>query len=231
MNEDLAQRILEVISAGAKGARTETVARALELEREAMGEAFSELKASGAVFGFADYWMTPAQEEAARASILAKLEAAHTAKPKEIGFPADRMLNEAGVPGDAKQRARMVAHWSGLGLVKQVGPNLRLVAKPLPLAARRRALLDRAIEIMDASGPRPWSERELGEKLGAPSQAIADILGFGVIEGRARSIGAGLWVSVAGLSAVDPESTPKQLRERYGLTRPQADAAAKALKR
>lgn len=180
MPESLTDQILATLTDDPNGTRTTDVCRQLGMSPQELGDAFEELRETGRIRGFGGLWLTPEGHRVGVEWFMAALGEAHTKKPKEIGFPPQRIAQAAGLKWGGKALDRIVAELAEEDLVAENDGLVREAGFHPDLPARQRQFLNRVIEAIEAEWLNVPNPHELAKTLVVPIQAVEEVIRLGV---------------------------------------------------
>jgi selenocysteine-specific elongation factor len=215
-----ADRIRALLVGAAQGSTTEFICERLGKAPPQLGDAFAELKASGAVVGFAGLWLGQAEWDQVRQSLAQALAARHAAEPTLPWQPREAVVRDAGWRFAGKPLDRMMAAWAETGEVAVQGTGVRQADFRVQLNARQRELLTRVQAELNREPVNTPSTVEIARALAVPEPAIAEILRVGEYAGEIIAAGEGVFYEAEQWAAL-------VARLRANVTEPFTAAAAR----
>jgi selenocysteine-specific elongation factor len=181
--------ILELVRRWPDGILTSEICDRLRVTPQMLGDIFEGLREDGQLLGFAGLWLTPEQYRQGCSRFLKALSEEHGKTPSVPGIPGDQVARAAGLAWQGKPLDRILAELAARGLVSVSNGEVREGSFRPDLPARQRRFLDRAIEAIEREPITVPPPHEIARTLGAPHQAVQEILRIGVQSGELVAIG------------------------------------------
>jgi selenocysteine-specific elongation factor len=226
--EELEAAILEALGDDPKGLSTEKLCRAVGASAQALGTPFENLLKQGKVHGFAGLWISPKGFEEGTRLFFEALEKAHERQPTATLLPRERISHASGLNWAGKALDRILAHYASQRRIAVSGVNIRLRDFRPQLPKRQREFLDRVKEELEKTPIDVPNPHEIARVLGAPHQAVVEILKLGSQAGELLALGEGIYYTpgqievlkerVRDLTKGEPFGT-SELRKALGTTR------------
>jgi len=197
MDESLPEAILRAIAGQPEGVPTEEVCRRLGRTPQGLGDAFEQLRRQGKARGFAGLWFSAEAFNQAAARFLVALKGLHEAEPEVSGHPMETVAFAAGLPWTGKPLDRIVAALAAEGELVVSGLLVRDPAFRVRLSARQRGFLERVKAHLEQAGVNVPSERAIAKAVGAPVQAVAEVLRLGCEVGEIVRVAEGVFYTKA----------------------------------
>ena len=189
----LAERILSVVERNPLGVSTDRVCEALGETPQSLGGAFEELKAAGSAFGFAGMWVAQEHFRDLADRINLTLETLHSTKPQAAGMPKSQVLAESRIGWPAKSFDRLLAKMSDDEILVVKGSGIAHSGHRIVLNEKQSQLLTRVITAMVAAGATAPNARDLSLSVGAPVQAIEEMIRLGLETGQILRVDDGIY--------------------------------------
>jgi selenocysteine-specific elongation factor len=189
----LSERILSVVNRNALGVSTDRVCEALGETPQSLGTAFEELKATGKAIGFAGVWVSEQHYRGLADRVNVTLETLHSEKPQSAGLPKSQVLAESGIGWPAKSFDRLLAKMAEDDLLVVKGSGIAHSGHRIVLNEKQEQLLSRVIAAMVNAGASAPSANDLSLSVGAPVQAIEEMLRLGVETGQILRVDDGIY--------------------------------------
>lgn len=211
MAESLTDQILKTLTDDPNGTRTNDICRQLGKSPQELGDAFEELRESGQVRGFAGLWLTPAGYQVGLGWFMAALGEAHEKKPKETGFPPQRIAQAAGLKWAGKALDRVVAELEEEDLVALYDGQVREAGFHPDLPARQRQFLNRVIDAIEVEWLNVPNPHEISKTLVVPIQAVEEVIRVGISTGELIQVADQVFYTPRQLQAIQ-----SKLQETFG---------------
>jgi selenocysteine-specific elongation factor len=196
------EAVLAMLSGNMDGVPTEAICQRLGRTPQALGDMFERLLQEQKVVGFAGLWFEPAAFRQAVLQLQKALGELHAANPRLASIPRDQVVAKAGLRWSGKPLERVLAALASKGIVRIEGSSLRDPAFSVQLTPRQREFLGRAIEALGRGRATPPPPHELARELGAPIQAVEEILRLGVEAGELVRVGEGIYFTPRALASM-----------------------------
>jgi selenocysteine-specific elongation factor len=180
----LEERLFDEIASHPLGADTAAICEAVGQSPQALGDAFERLKAEGKAYSFAGRWLAREAYSPVAESVRAALERIHGRNPSSSAIPRADALSASGLGWSAKAFERLIAKMADDGLLVANPNGLRHPEFVFSLTPRQVELLDKVVAEMRRHGAIAAEPAQLAAAVGAPPQAIAEILRLGREAGR-----------------------------------------------
>jgi selenocysteine-specific elongation factor len=175
------------------GATTDSLCEALGESPQALGDAFERHKQSGSALGFAGRWLAREHLPAVAERVRAAMSALHEKQPQSATVSKSQVLAGSGLDWSAKSFDRLLARLVDEGLVSARGSSLAHPDHKISLNEKQDALLSRVISAMENAGASAPSAADLSTAVGAPVQAIEEMIRLGLETSRLIKIDDGIY--------------------------------------
>ncbi|MEO7453697.1 MAG: selenocysteine-specific translation elongation factor [Fimbriimonadales bacterium] len=206
--ETITNRVSAALERHPRGISTERVCEALGETAQNLGGVFEEFKSSGKALGFAGMWVLREHVEALAKEVESELQKLHAARPQAAGIPKSQVLAASAIGWPPKPFDRLLAKMADDGTVVLRGSGVALAGHKIALNEKQAALLERVIEKMVAAGATAPSASDLAAAIGAPVQAIDEMIRLGLETGELIRVDEAIYYPPAVLDALR-----QQLRE------------------
>lgn len=191
--EGTGDRILELLARQPLGATTDSLCEALGETPQALGDAFERHKQSGSALGFAGRWLAPEHLPDVAERVRVAMNALHEKQAQSATVSKSQVLAESGLEWSAKSFDRLLAKLVDEGLVTARGSSLAHPEHRISLNEKQTALLERVIIAMTDAGATAPSPTDLAGSVGAPVQAIDEMIRLGIETGRLVKVDDGIF--------------------------------------
>lgn len=185
--------ILDLLARHPLGATTDSLCEALGKTPQALGDAFEQHKRSGTALGFAGMWLAPEHFPAVAQRVREAMESLHKGQPQSATVSKSQVLAESGLGWPAKSFDRLLAKLVDEGLVNARGSSLAHPDHKISLNEKQAALLQRVVSAMIESGASAPSSEDLAQSVGAPVQAIDEMIRLGIETGALIKVDDGIF--------------------------------------
>jgi selenocysteine-specific elongation factor len=225
---DLGSQIVAVLEAAPNGLMTEEICRKLGRSPQELGDAFERLSQSGRVRGLGGLWLGEDSFQDAQSRFGEALKALHEHQPTKLWQPREPALKRAAIPWQGKPLSRFLSSLESSGLIRVEGTLVKLAEFRVQLTEKQRQFLDRVIAELDKGGINSPSPRTITAAIGAPHQAIDQILILGIEAGEIVQLPEEVFYSLGQidkLKALTRETfgtkpfTAAEFRDRLGSSR------------
>lgn len=216
--EELQTAILEVLGDDPKGLSTEKICRALKVSAQTLGTPFESLLKEGQVLGFAGLWISPKGFEEGTRLFLDALANAHERQPTATLLPRERISQAAGLNWAGKALDRILAHLVAQRLIVVSGVNIRLRDFRPQLPKRQREFLERVKQELEKTPIDVPNAHEIAHSLGAPHQAVSEILKLGAQGGELLALAEGIYYTPAQIEAIKAQVRDLTRGEPFGTS-------------
>ena len=199
---DPSEAVYEAIGDSVHGTSTDEVCRVLGKTPQALGTVFEKLLESERVLGFAGQWFQAPAFEAGSKQFLSALEAAHKAEPSKAYVPREKVVGAAGLKWAGKPLDRIISHLAAQGVLEANGTAVKAQHFKVQLTPRQREFLDRAVAELSREPINTPGVHDLAKLMGAPHQAVEEVLKLGVQAREVVSVGEGVFYTPAQLEAL-----------------------------
>jgi len=227
----LDRELIEALERSSLGLATDELPGAAK----ARSAALDRLRDSGAIHGYAGWWMLPQQREDSSRRLIEALGAAHLAKKSLPLVDLAVLARVAELPLDAKALDRLAASLAQEGAIRKVGNGVALADFAPKLNPRQARLMEALEEFAQRDLKALPTTRDTALALNCPVQAIDSVLQLGRECGRLFVMDEGRWTSLRALRAIlQAASLPKRfdvadLRNATGMSRRDAGHCLTAL--
>ena len=180
-SDGLVDRVIAQLERNPLGVATERVCEALGETAQSLGAVFEDLKQSGRALGFAGVWLANEHYGDVASRVGETLIQLHAKRPQAAGIPKFQVLADSGLGWDAKPFDRLLAKLSDDGLVMLRGSDIAHPDHRIAINDKQAALLQRVIDAMIAAGASAPSSSDLSLAVGAPVQAIEEMIRLGAL--------------------------------------------------
>ncbi len=163
---------------------TGQLARRVGWEDRKLSYELEQAKASGELLSFAGLWMTPQSFEFYANRIESALAKLHQKFQEKSLLPKEGVFMEAEIVWRGKIMDRLISKMVEDGSLRSNGHSIALIDYRPELKDKQRILLDKVVEILDASSPNVSAPHELAGEIHVPVQAIENILVVGIEAGE-----------------------------------------------
>lgn len=192
----------KLVSEAEAGLPSSEASRLLGRSVRDLRDPVERLLAEGRLLVLADLLFTPETFEASTERFVEQLRRLHEQRPSAPAQPRERVVQAAGLPWEGRRLDRVLARLAEEGRVVVEGTMVRDPSFQVPLTPRQRQFLDRVKAALDEAGVNVPSVLELARALGAPPQAVEEILRIGADRREVIRLGDGLHYTVQGLAAI-----------------------------
>ncbi|MDQ2985837.1 MAG: selenocysteine-specific translation elongation factor [Armatimonadota bacterium] len=199
---DLDARIMAHLDKLPAGAPTAKICEALGESPQTLGEAFERLKDTGEAFGFAGHWLAKRHYEDIAVRLGETLAGLHAQRPQAAVVPKSEVLAESGLKWGPKPFDRLLARLVDDGHISARGSYLARPDHQITLNEKQAALLERVVKAMTDAGASVPAPRDLAIVVGAPPQAIEEMIRLGVETGRLIRVDDNIFYPVEALDAL-----------------------------
>lgn len=226
--EELENAILEALGDGPRGLSTAAICKLVGVSAQTLGTPFENLLKAGRVHGFAGHWISPAGFEEGTSQFLEALAKTHERQPTISMVPRERVVHQAGLGWAGKALDRILANLAAQKLITVSGVNIRLRGFRPQLPKRQREFLDRAKAELETEFVNTPNAHEIARRLGAPHQAVEEILHQGHLAGEVHELGDGIYYTPQQMTAImdrlrealqDQPFGAGEMRKALGTTR------------
>lgn len=200
--EELQAAILEALGDDPKGLSTEKICRAVGASAQTLGTPFETLLKEGKVHGFAGLWISTAGFEEGTRLFFEALEKAHERQPTAALLPRERISHAAGLDWAGKALDRILALYVAQRRIAISGVNIRLRDFRPQLPKRQREFLDRVKEELEKEPIDVATPHDIARILGAPHQAVTEILNLGAQSGELLALGENIYYTPRQIEAI-----------------------------
>jgi selenocysteine-specific elongation factor len=190
---DPAEGVLQAIGDSHQGTSTDEICRVLGKTPQALGSVFERLSEAGRIRGFAGLWFQTVVFDKAADLFLAQLTKMHDEAPLQAYLPREKVIEKAGLKWSGKPLDRIISFLVAEGRLEANGTSVKARGFRVRLTPRQREFLDRAISELVKEPVNTPGVHDLAHLLGAPHQAVEEILKLGVQAGEVVSIGEGVF--------------------------------------
>ncbi|MGI8923573.1 MAG: selenocysteine-specific translation elongation factor [Fimbriimonadales bacterium] len=176
----LPERIMAELTRWPTGTETETICEAMGQSPQALGVAFESLKQAGKALGFAGRWLDARQYREFVERIRAATMTLHGQNPQAAAVSKNRVMTESGIDWQPKAFDRLTSKMAEDGQIELHGGDLKHPDYKISLSEKQAALLDRTLSAMKSHGAVAPSVEDLALEVGAPPQAVSEMVRLGV---------------------------------------------------
>jgi selenocysteine-specific elongation factor len=194
--------ILQVTADKPNGVTTEEICRVLGKTPQALGDTFEALSKSGQVRGFAGLWIAADAFTTGVDRFREALVKLHEQFPTSALLPREKVTAEAGLKWSGKPLDRIMAAMAAEGLLRVEGTAVRDPQFSIKLTPRQREFLDRVKFELEKAGISTPNLGDLARAVGAPSQAVEEILRLGTEASEVIRIGDGVYYTAKQLESL-----------------------------
>lgn len=180
IGEGLKGRVMAQLKRSALGVTTDHICEALGETPQSLGSTFEELKESGDALGFAGVWLAAENYDDVAGRINETLLRLHAERPQAAAVPKFQVLADSGLGWTAKPFDRLLAKLSEDGRVTLRGSDIAHPDHKIALNEKQAALLERVLSAMAEAGASAPSASDLAAAVGAPIQAIEEMIRLGL---------------------------------------------------
>jgi selenocysteine-specific elongation factor len=199
---DPSEAVFEAIGDTIQGTSTDEVCRILGKTPQSLGSVFEELLETGRVLGFAGLWFQASAFGAGSKQFLSALQAAHKAEPLKAYLPREKVVAAAGLKWAGKPLDRIISHLAAQGVLESNGTTVKAQDFKVQLTPRQREFLDRTVLELSKEPVNTPGVHDLARLLGAPHQAVEEVLKLGVQAREVVSMGEGVFYTPAQLETL-----------------------------
>jgi selenocysteine-specific elongation factor len=191
--ETLAGRVRAELEKHSLGVSTERICEALGESPQSLGGTFEELKARDEALGFAGTWVASNHFSTVCSQVVQALLDLHGRKPQAAALAKAAVLSAAGLGWPGKSFDRLLAKMAEDGLVVVRGNEVAHIEHRISLNEKQSALLERVLAKMEEAGANAPSPPDLAAAVGAPVQAIEEMIRLGLETGTILRIDEGIY--------------------------------------
>jgi len=195
-------RILDLLARHPLGVSTDVLCEALGETPQALGAAFEEHKRSGAALGFAGMWLAPNHFPAVADRVREAVNTLHAKQAQSATVSKSQVLAASGLNWTPKPFDRLLAKLVDDGLITARGSALAHPDHKISLNEKQSALLQRVTEAMVAAGASAPNAADLASLVGAPVQAIDEMIRLGLETGELVKVDDGIFYPPVALEAI-----------------------------
>lgn len=189
---ELTTEIVSLLRDARDGKTTEGICESLHRSPQELGEAFEELRTTGAVLGFAGVWILPDHFMVAASKMVDALGRLHLRLPKVSYHPIADVMAAARLPWSGKPLDRALSLLQDEGLVVVSDAGLKLASFRLELTLRQRALLDRIVVEIEREPVEVPGTAEIARAIVVPFQAVDEMVKLGNEAGTLVHVAPGM---------------------------------------
>ena len=182
--DDKASRVANVLSKHPLGISTEALCEALGESAQSLGDTLEQMKNSGAAVGFAGRWIDPAGLDSIETNVIEAIAEMHRKYPQSATVRKSEVLATSRIGWESKPFDRLLGRMAEKSSVLLRGNEIALPQHKIQLNEKQSALLSRVIQAMVEAGAAAPSLQDLAAKVGAPVQAIEEMLRLGIETGQ-----------------------------------------------
>lgn len=181
---NLEEGILAAVHDDPDGVTTEKICKLIGRSPQQLGQAFENLLASKRLVGFAGLWYQPQVFLAQANKFLSALDELHESQPSVLAHEREAIVKKAGLQWFGKHLDRMLSNLEELGKIEIDGKRIKRSDFRLTLRQHQVAFLERVIQELDKTLINNPYPSEIASALGAPIQAVEEIMNLGVLSGH-----------------------------------------------
>jgi selenocysteine-specific elongation factor len=186
-------RLLDLLSRHPLGANTESLCEALGETPQALGNTFERHKKSGAALGFAGMWLAPEHFPDVAERVRKSMASLHQKGPQAATVSKSQVLAESGLGWPAKAFDRLLSKLVDEELINVRGSSLAHPDHRISLNEKQAALLHRVVAAMTEAGASSPNPSDLALLVGAPVQAIDEMIRLGIETGDLVRVDDGIY--------------------------------------
>ena len=176
--------IISLLEKRAYGMHTADICEALGSNPQQLGDTFERLKRDGRALSFAGHWISEGNYKELVRQVETALKMLHEEFPRSAAVPKAQVVAALPYKWHPKSFDRLIARMAEEGVLVNRGSELALVDHRILLTEKQEALLERVIAAMIEGWANAPSTSELAGTVGAPPQAVDDMLRLGIETGR-----------------------------------------------
>jgi selenocysteine-specific elongation factor len=192
-SDGLSSRIAAQLGRYPNGVSTERICEALGETPQTLGTAFEELKSGGDALGFAGMWAAEKHIAGLVNVVSSALLQLHAKRPQAAGIPKSTLLAEVNLGWPAKAFDRLLSKLADDGAIVIKGSDVAHPDHKIALNDKQAALLRRVLDAMAAAGASAPSASDLSLAVGAPVQAVDEMLRLGIETGQLIRVDEGIY--------------------------------------
>lgn len=190
---NIEEGIIAAVHEDPNGVPTEEICRLMGVTQQQLGDHFENLIKERRLIGFAGLWYQPHIFLAQANILLNALKEIHQQNPQILNHPREIVLQKSGLKWSGKPYERILTKLAELQKIDVDGTRIKLREFKLMLNSKQEAFLQRVEDHLDTiliNNPYP---NEIASALGAPVQAIEEILVVAANGGKIAKVGETLY--------------------------------------
>jgi selenocysteine-specific elongation factor len=192
-DESFESRIMAELAKRPMGIETAAICEALGQTQQMLGTAFETLKKSGEALGFAGIWISKENYGPLTVRVLEAVADLHKQSPQAAGIDKAKVASRAGLRWPVKSFDRLAAQMAEDGAILMSGSDIRHPEHKVAINDKQEALLQRTLDAMRKGGAVVPSAGDLALEVGAPRQAIDEMIRLGLATNRLVKVDEGLF--------------------------------------
>lgn len=185
--------IIAAVHEDPNGVPTHEICRLMGVSQQQLGDHFERLIKERRIIGFAGIWYQPHIFLAQANAFLKTLKEIHEAHPLVLNHPRELVLQKSGRNWSGKSLERILAKLAELGKIEIDGTRIKLKEFKIAMNPKQEAFLQRVETELNKILINVPYPSEVASKLGAPVQAVEEILLTAANAGRIIKIGETLF--------------------------------------
>ena len=215
--------IIAAIHEDPHGVATQEICRLMGVSQQQLGDHFERLIKERRIIGFAGIWYQPHVFLAEANAFLKTLREMHEAQPLVLNHPREKILQKSGKRWSGKPLERILAKLAELGKIEIDGTKIKLKEFKIAMNPKQEAFLERVeVELNKILINVPYPS-EVASKMGAPVQAVEEILNTAANAGRIVKIGETLYYTFDQMERI--KTTLRELMKGQPFTASEAKEA------
>jgi selenocysteine-specific elongation factor len=191
------EAIIAAIGESPEGVDTNEICDLIGQSQQQLGDHFEQLIRERKIVGFAGLWFQPQIFLAQAGKFLLALQELHIEQPTVEMHHRDQVVLRMGRKWSGKPLERIISKLEELGKVVVDGTNLRISEFRITLNEKQELFLARVEEVLKKFPINVPYPSDIARELGAPVQAVEEILRLGSISGRLIEPSNGLYYTQA----------------------------------
>lgn len=190
---NIEEGIIAAIHEDPNGVPTQEICRLMGVSQQQLGDYFERLIKERRIIGFAGIWYQPHVFLAQANVFLKALRELHDEHPLVLNQPREAVLQRTKHNWSGKPLDRILTKLAELGKIQIDGTKVKLTDFKIALNPRQEAFLQRVEEELNKIVINVPYPSEIASRLGAPVQAVEEILNTAANAGRIVKIGETLY--------------------------------------
>jgi selenocysteine-specific elongation factor len=190
---NIEEGIIAAVHEDPHGVPTEEICRLMGVTQQQIGDNFENLIKERRLIGFAGLWYQPHVFLAQANIFLKALKEIHQQNPQILNHPREMVLQKSGLKWSGKPYERILTKLAELQKIDIDGTRVKLREFKLTLNPKQEAFLQRVEEYLDTILINIPYPNEIASALGAPVQAIEEILIVAANGGKIAKVGETLY--------------------------------------